>query len=257
MSKIHETSIIGNDVKIADDVEIGPNCMIANNVVIGSGTKLVGNVQIGRNTTIGKNNFFAFSAVVGTDPQDLKYHGEETKLIIGDNNTFREFVTINRSATMDEDTTIGNNNLLMAYVHVAHNCHIENNTILANTVQLAGHITIDDFAIVGGMTAMHQFVKIGKHAFIGGKSAIKKDVPPFTRGEGMPYRVMGLNSVGLQRKGFTNEQISAVKKLYKLFYRSGLNVTDAMLEANKITNLTPEQEEFLNFIKQAERGLSR
>ncbi|MEA1971800.1 MAG: acyl-ACP--UDP-N-acetylglucosamine O-acyltransferase [Candidatus Cloacimonadota bacterium] len=257
MSKIHPTSIISENAIIGKNVEIGPNCLIGNNVKIGSDCKLIGNVQIGRNTTIGKNNYFAFSAVIGTDPQDLKYHGEETNLVIGNNNTFREFVTINRSATMDEETTIGNNNLLMAYVHVAHNCHIKNNTILANTVQLAGHITIDDFAIIGGMTAMHQFVKIGKHAFIGGKSAIKKDVPPFTRGEGMPYRVKGLNSIGLQRKRFSKEQISSIKDVYKLFYQSGINFSEALIKAQKISTPTFEQQEFIQFVKQAERGLSR
>lgn len=257
MQKIHPTAIIAQDVEIGKNVEIGPNCLIANNVKIGDGTKLVGNVQIGRNTFIGKNNLIAFSAVVGTDPQDLKYHGEETKLIIGDNNTIREFATINRSATMDEDTTIGNNNLLMAYVHVAHNCHIKNNTILANTVQLAGHITVDDFAIIGGMSAFHQFVQIGKYAFVGGKSAVKKDVPPFTRGEGMPYRVIGLNSVGLQRKGFSQTDISAIKQIYKLFYKSGLNFSQAIAQAEKMESMTKYQKEFFNFAKRADRGLSR
>lgn len=158
---------------------------------------------------------------------------------------------------MDEDTTIGNNCLLMAYVHIAHNCHVGSNCIIANAVNFAGHIHIGDFVTIGGMTAIHQFVKIGKYAFVGGKSGVKKDVPPYTRGEGMPYRVIGLNSVGLQRKGFTHEQIHGIKDIYKVFYQSGFNTSQALKELNNWTHLTDEQKTFLQFVKESDRGLNR
>jgi len=145
----------------------------------------------------------------------------------------------------------------MAYVHVAHNCHIGNNIILANSVQLAGHIIIEDEAAIGGTTAVHQFVRIGRYAFVGGASGVKKDIPPFTRGEGMPYRAIGLNSVGLQRKGFTNEQIASIKDIYKIFYQTGLNTTQAINTAKNLSDLTPEQNEFIEFVEGAERGICR
>ncbi len=257
MTKIHPTAIVHEDSKIGNNVTIGAFCIIGQHVTIGDGCTLHSNVLIEGRTTIGENNTFYHSAVVGSQPQDLKYSGEPTKLVIGDNNSIREFTTINLSATMDEDTVIGNNNLLMAYVHVAHNCQIGNNIILANACMLAGHIHINDFASIGGMVAIHQFVHIGGYTFVGGKSGIKKDVPPFTRGEGFPYRVKGLNSVGLQRKGFSIEAINSLKQVYKLFYRSELNVTQAMTQAEAIIDLTDEQKVFLDFIRKSPRGISR
>ena len=157
---------------------------------------------------------------------------------------------------MDEATKIGDNCLFMAYSHVAHNCILGNNLIIANAVQFAGHIHVDDFVTIGGMTALHQFVKIGEYAFVGGKSGVKKDIPPYTRGEGFPYKVMGLNSVGLQRKGFSNESIAAIKRIYKLFYNSGKNVSQAIEEADKL-ELTPKQKIFVEFIMTSERGLNK
>ena len=253
---IHPTSIIDDSVILGNDNHIGPWCIIGEDVVLGNNNTLMSNVLIHKHTRIGNNNIFHHGATAGTNPQDLKYNGEITFLNIADNNTFREYVTLNRSATTDEDSSIGSNCLLMAYVHLAHNCHIGNNVILANAVNLAGHITIDDYAIIGGMVAVHQFVKIGKYAFIGGKSGVKKDVPPYTRGEGFPYQIRGLNSVGLLRKGFSQEQIKAIKTVYRFFYRSDLNTSQAIQEANKISNPTPEQQEFINFIIEAERGIS-
>lgn len=256
-NNIHPTAIIDNSVVMGDNNQIGPWCIIGKNVKLGNDNVLDSNVLIAKHTTIGNGNHFFHCASVGTDPQDLKYNGEVTFLNIADNNTFREFVTVNRSATTNEDSSVGSNCLLMAYVHLAHNCHLGNNVILANAVNLAGHITIDDFASVGGMVAIHQFVKIGKYCFVGGKSGIKKDVPPFTRGEGFPYQAHGLNSVGLQRKGFTPEQIRAIKEIYKIFYRSNLNTTQAMKVVDKITDFTPEQQMFVDFVKQSERGICK
>ncbi len=255
---VHPTAIVHPNAKIGNDVKIGPYCMIGENVVLGDGCELVSNVVIDGHTTIGKNNRFFHSAVIGTEPQDLKFkQSDPTRLIIGDNNTFREFTTINKSATLEEPVTIDNGCLLMAYVHVAHNCHIGSNVIIANAVNLAGHITIQDFVTVGGMTAVHQFVQIGAYAFVGGKSGVKMDVPPYTRGEDMPYRLSGLNTVGLQRKGFTTEQINAIKDVYDLFFRTGLNRGDALEKALEIENPTPEQKLFIEFAQNSNRGLCR
>ncbi|MCF7858965.1 MAG: acyl-ACP--UDP-N-acetylglucosamine O-acyltransferase [Candidatus Cloacimonetes bacterium] len=257
MIKIHPTAIVDPKAIIGENCSIGPYCIIRENVVLGDRNELVSNVLIDGHTTIGNGNKFFHSAVIGTDSQDLKYNGEPTQLIIGNGNTFREFCTVNKSATMDEPTRLGDNSLLMAYSHIAHNCILGNNLIIANAVNLAGHIHIHDNVIIGGMVALHQFVKVGTYAFIGGKSGIKKDIPPYTRGEGFPYKVMGLNSVGLKRRGFSSEAINSIKDIYKLFYRSGLNTSQAMEKALLIPNLTKEQNVFLDFVKKSERGISK
>ncbi|HQQ68651.1 MAG TPA: acyl-[acyl-carrier-protein]--UDP-N-acetylglucosamine O-acyltransferase, partial [Candidatus Cloacimonadota bacterium] len=173
----------------------------------------------------------------------------------GSNNTIREYCTINRSNQMEEDTVVGNNNLLMEYVHIAHNCQIGNNCVIANVVQLAGHVHVHDFATIGGLTAVHQFVHIGTQAFVGGASAVKKDIVPFSRGQGNPYQTVGLNSVGLMRKGFSNEDIAAIKVIYNLFYRDKLNTTQALQKAESM-ELTPLQKVFVEFVKSADRGIS-
>jgi len=257
MTKIHPTAIVSSKAVIGDNCVIGPFCIVHDNVKMGDNNELVSSVIIDGHTTIGDGNKFFHSAVIGTDCQDLKYHGEPTQLIIGNNNTFREFCTVNKSATMDEPTQIGDNGLFMAYSHVAHNCILGNNLIIANAVNFAGHIHIHDNVIIGGMVALHQFVKVGIYAFIGGKSGIKKDIPPYTRGEGFPYKVMGLNSVGLQRRGFSSETIKSIKDIYKLFYRSGLNTKQAMEKALAIPDLTKEQKIFLDFIKNCDRGITK
>jgi len=256
MNKIDPTAKIAKSAELGDNNTIGAFCLIGENVKLGNNNVLLSNVIIEGDTTIGDSNKFYHGAIIGSNPQDLKFQGEPTKLLIGSHNTIREFATINKSATMDEPTQIGDNCLLMAYSHVAHNCILGNNLIIANSVQLAGHIHIHDFVTIGGMTAVHQFVKLGKYAFVGGKSGVKKDVPPYTRGEGFPYKVMGLNSVGLQRKGFSREQITEIKNIYRLFYGSGKNVSQAMAVAEKM-QLSPEQKIFLDFIKISERGLNR
>ncbi len=257
MIKIHPTAIVDPKAVIGKNCVIGPFCIVYENVIMGDNNELVSSVIIDGHTTIGDGNIFFHSAVIGTDCQDLKYKGEPTKLIIGNNNTFREFCTINKSATMDEPTQIGSNSLFMAYSHVAHNCILGNNLIIANAVNFAGHIQVHDNVIIGGMVALHQFVKVGAYAFIGGKSGIKKDIPPYTRGEGSPYNVRGLNSVGLQRRGFSNESIKSIKDVYKLFYKSELNTSQAMEKALEIQNLTQEQKVFLDFVKNSDRGITK
>ncbi len=257
MSEIHKTAIVDPKATIGENCKIGPYCIISKDVKLGSNNNLTSNVVIDGNTTIGNGNNFFHSSVIGTDSQDLKYKGDPTKLIIGNNNTFREFCTVNKSATMDEPTQIGNNCLLMAYTHVAHNCILGNHIIMANAVNLAGHIHIHDNVIIGGMVAMHQFVKIGTFSFIGGKSGVKKDVPPYVRGEGFPFVTAGLNTVGLRRSGFSKSQIKSIKDIYKLFYHSGLNVTDAFKKAKKLDNISKEQQVFMNFVQDSDRGICK
>ncbi|MDY0152445.1 MAG: acyl-ACP--UDP-N-acetylglucosamine O-acyltransferase [Candidatus Cloacimonas sp.] len=256
MSQIHPTAVIQDGAQIGENCIIGAYCNIGSNVVLGSNNHLISNVIIDGHTTIGDGNKISPYAVLGTDPQDLKFGGEPTRLRIGKNNTIREFVTINRSNQMEEDTVIGNNNLLMEYVHIAHNCQIGSFCVIANVVQFAGHVHVHDNATIGGITAVHQFVHIGAHAFVGGASAVKKDIVPFSRGQGNPYKTVGLNSVGLMRKGFSNETIGGIKEIYNLFYRRGLNTTQALAKASDITDLSPEQQIFIDFVIHAERGIS-
>ncbi len=255
MSKIHPSAIIKEGAIIGAGCEIGPYCVIGENVVLGSGNILHNNVIVDGHTTIGDNNKIFSFAVLGTDPQDLKFSGEITRLRIGSNNTIREFCTINRSNQAEEDTVVGDNNLLMEYVHIAHNCQIGNNCIIANVVQLAGHVHVHDFATIGGVTAVHQFVHIGTQAFVGGASAVKKDIVPFSRGQGNPYQTVGLNSVGLMRKGFSNEDIAGIKAVYNLFYREKLNTTQALAKAESM-ELSPLQKVFVDFVRTADRGIS-
>ncbi len=255
MNIIHPTAVVDPKAILGNNCKIGPYCIIEKDVVLGNDNVLHSNVLLAGNTKIGRGNSFFHSAVVGTDCQDLKYKGEPTELIIGDNNVFREFCTINRSATMDEPTSIGSNCLFMAYSHVAHNCRLGNNIIMANAVNLAGHVHIQDFVTIGGMSAVSQFTTIGAYAFVGGKAGISKDVPPFTRGGGYPYTVVGINSVGLQRRGFSNKAILAIKEVFKIFYRSDLNVSQALEKAHSLQNLTAEQKILIDFVKNSERGI--
>ncbi len=256
MTEIHPTAIIDPSAVIGQDCQIGPYCQIGPNVVLGEGNLLSSNIIIGKNTTLGSDNRISPYAVLGTDPQDLKFSGEETCLTIGSHNTIREFATINRSNQAAEATVVGDHNLIMEYAHVAHNCQIGSHVIIANAVNMAGHVHIQDWVTIGGVVGIHQFVKIGTQAFVGGMSAIKKDIAPYTRGQGNPYKTVGLNSVGLMRKGFTSEAIAGIKRVYKLFYESKLNTTQALQAASELGELSPEQKVFLEFVRSCERGLS-
>lgn len=256
MTRIHPTAIVDPNAVIGEDCVIGPYCIIGPNVVMGKSNHLIAHVVIDGDTHIGDENRIFSHAVLGTDPQDLKYSGEPTRLRIGSRNVIREFATINRANIMEEDTVVGDDNLLMEYVHVAHNCQVGSHCIIANTVQMAGHIVVHDWATIGGATAIHQFVHIGTHAFVGGASAVKKDIAPYTRGQGNPYKTVGLNSVGLTRKGFTSATVEAIKEMYNLFYRSGLNTSQAIAKADAMEGLIPEQKTFLEFVRNAHRGLS-
>jgi len=258
MTDIHPTAIVHKKANLADNVKVGPYAIIGEFVSIGDYTEVMAHAIIEGRTTIGSMNKIFPAASIGLPCQDLKYNGEPTKLVIGNNNQIREFATIHLSATLDEDTVVGSNNLLMAYSHIAHNCQIGSNVILANAVNLAGHVHIHDFVTIGGMTAVHQFVEIGKYAFVGGASGIGKDVPPFTRGQGSPkYKVIGINTIGLARKGFTEDQIESIIHIYKIFYQKSFNVTQAIEHIEKQKNLTEEQLLFFNFCKNSKRGITK
>jgi UDP-N-acetylglucosamine acyltransferase len=207
---------------------------------------------------IGKNCRIFPGSVISAPPQDLKYKGEPTTVTIGDNTVIRECVTLNRGTALDKNTTaIGQNCLLMAYVHVAHDCLIGNSVIVANAVQLAGHIDVQDYAFVGGVSAVHQFVKIGAHAMVSGGSLVRKDVPPFTKAAREPLGYSGINSIGLRRRGFSSEKINEIQEIYRIIYLSGLNNTMALNEIELKMTPSKERDEILNFIRNSERGIMR
>jgi UDP-N-acetylglucosamine acyltransferase len=243
--------------KIASNVVIEPFSTIHKNVEIEEGTWIGSNVTIMEGARIGKNCRIFPGAVISAIPQDLKFKGEDTTAVIGDNTVIRECVTVNRGTNDKYTTIVGKNCLIMAYVHVAHDCVIGNNCILANAVQLAGHVTIDDYAIVGGSSAVHQFVKIGTHAMISGGSLVRKDVPPFTKAAREPLSYCGINSVGLRRRGFSNERINEIQEIYRTIYLKGLNNTVALdfVEINFPSN--KEKDEILNFIRKSDRGIMK
>ena len=258
VERIHPTAVIDPGAKLADDVRVGAFSIVGAGVEIGAGTEVGSHVTIQGPTTIGRDNrIFQFNSI-GAAPQDKKYAGEPTRLVIGDRNTIREFCTFNRGTSQDRgETTIGNDNWVMAYVHVAHDCILGNGTILANVTTLAGHVHVGDFAILGGFTKVHQFCRIGAHAFSGMDSGLNQDLPPYVTCSGMPARPIGINSEGLRRRGFTVAQIRNVKRAYKLVYRSGLRLEEARRELEALARGNPEVTPFLEFISSSERGIIR
>ncbi len=261
MSLIHPTAIIDPTAKIGSDVEIGAYSIIGANVEIGDETWIGPHVVIKGPTTIGKQNkIYQFSSI-GEDPQDKKYAGEPTRLEIGDRNLIREFCTFNRGTAQDRGTTsVGNDNWIMAYVHLAHDCIIGNNTILANNAGLAGHVHVGDFTILGGYTVVHQFCSFGKHSITAMGSVVFKDVPPYLTVSGYPAKPYGLNSEGLKRRGFTSDAMKGLKKAYKILYRSGLTLRDAQAQLAELAEEIPEVAEFCSFLEQNEekgRGIVR
>ena len=255
---IHKTALIDGKAELDSGVEVGPYSIIGPNVKIGKNTKIGPHVVIDRWTQIGEGcNILQFSSI-GAAPQDLKYLGEESWVIIGNNNTLREFVTINRGTSQSGGKTIiGNNNFFMAYCHVAHDCRIGNHVILANAATLAGHIQIEDHAIVGGLVGVHQFVRLGCHSIIGGGSGVNKDIPPYTMANGQRAKLYGLNSVGLKRHNFSEDVLRNLKKAYRLILRSNHTLEKALeLAKDEISN-SPEVDHFIDFIKNSERGITR
>jgi len=255
---IHQTAIIDATAKIADDVEIGPYSIIGANVEIDSGTWIGPHVVINGPTKIGKNNKIFQFASVGEEPQDLKFGGEQSTLEIGDNNTIRENVTISRgTADGGNITRIGNDNLLMAYVHIAHDCIIGSNIVLANSASCAGHVEVGDHAILGGFTLVHQFSKIGAHCFTSMGSIINQDVPPYVVVASSYGKAGGINKVGLKRRGYSDEVIRAIVNAYKITIRAKKPRDEAMNEAAELINKYPEVKVMTDFIMQSERGIVR
>ncbi len=254
---IHPTAVVHPNAGLGEGVRIGPYSIIGEHVTLGNGCVVGSNVLIEGRTKIGEDNHFFHGASIGTVPQDLKYNGDVTFVEIGDRNVFREFVTVNSATCKGEKTVIGSGCLLMAYVHVAHNCVLGNEVILANSVNLAGHVFIDDYAIIGGVTPVHQFVRIGKYAFIGGGSRIERDIPPFIKVAGNPPRVFGINGVGLERRGFSPDKCSMIKRMFKVVYRSNLNVSQSLQRLKDGEFEDPERRIFVEFLEASERGITK
>jgi len=245
------------EAKIAENVVIEPFAMIHKNVEIGEGTWIGSHVTIMEGARIGKNCKIFPGAVISGVPQDLKFRGEETTAVIGDNTVIREYVTVSRGTTDKHTTLVGKNCLIMAYAHIAHDCVLGDNIILANAVQLAGHVQVDDFAIVGGGTVVHQFVRIGSHVIIAGGSAIGKDVPPFSKAARDPLRYCGVNSIGLRRRGFNNDQINSIQDIYRVLYVKGYNTSKAVEILEIEFSPSKELDEILNFIRSSDRGIMK
>lgn len=255
----HPTAIVSPKAKIEENVRIGPYCIVNDDVYISEGTELIANVYLDNGTQIGKNCLLFPGAVIATKPQDLKYDNSATKAIIGDNNEIREFVTIHRGTQHTGATIVGNNNLIMAYCHIAHDCRVGNNNILANVVQLAGHVHIEDWVVIGGVVKIHQFCRIGAHAMIGGDVKVVKDIPPFTLVGENPPKVSGINKIGLKRRGFPEEVIKEIDNFYRLIFHSGLNNSDGIrkyLETHP-NGILPEIQHCIEFIQTSERGVYR
>jgi UDP-N-acetylglucosamine acyltransferase len=250
-------SHIDPEAKIGKEVTISPFSFIDKNVEIGEGTWIGPNVTIFSGARIGKNCRIFPGAVISAIPQDLKFNGEDTTTEIGDNTTIRECVTINRGTTDKMKTAVGNNCLLMAYVHVAHDCILGNNIIIANSVNLAGHVTVEDWVILEGLAAVQQFVTIGAHAFITGGSLVRKNVPPFTKAAREPLQYVGINSVGLRRRGFSNESVLEIEDIYRTLYVKGHNVTNALAIIEQEAPNSKEKEQILTFIRESKDGIMR
>ncbi|MAR15234.1 MAG: acyl-[acyl-carrier-protein]--UDP-N-acetylglucosamine O-acyltransferase [Candidatus Marinimicrobia bacterium] len=248
-------SVISKKAQIGKNVSIGPYCIIEDNVIIGDNTIIDSHTIIKEYTEVGENCNIFSHCVIGGVPQDKKYSGEKSKLVIGNNNTIREFCTLNRGTEESGITKIGNNCLFMAYVHVAHDCHLKNDIILANGVQLGGHVTIDNYGIIGGMTPVHQFCKIGMHSFIGGGLRVVQDVPPYIIANGEPLKFSGINILGLRRRKFSSTQRENIKKAYKLIYNSNYNISQATEKIQNTFNIDDSIKDILDFIKSSSRGL--
>lgn len=247
-------SYVHPDAKIADNVVIEPFVSIDKDVIIGRGTWIGSNVTIMSGARIGENCKIFPGAVISAVPQDLKFNGEKTTVEIGNNTTIRECVTINRGTVAKMKTVVGNNTLLMAYVHIAHDVVVGNNVILANSVQVAGEVVIDDWAIVGGVSAIHQFVHIGTHTMLSGGSFVGKDVPPFVKAGRMPVSYVGVNSIGLRRRGFTNEKINEIQEVYRFLYQKGLNNKKAIERIEAEMPASKERDEIILFFNSSQRG---
>lgn len=258
MARIHPTALVAAGAQLSDDVEIGPYAIIGETVTIGAGTVVGAHVVIEGVTTIGERNRFHSGAAIGCEPQDKKYHGEPTRLVIGNGNTFFQHVTVATGTSQDQGITrVGDDNWIMAYAHIAHDCIVGSHIILANGATLAGHVEVGDHVILGGLSAVHQFSVIGAHAMAGGGAMINQDLPPFVMCEGNRAVQRGLNSEGMKRRGFTPEQISAVKQAYKLLYRQGLAYEEACARIREMAQAEPVLNIYTDFFARSRRGIVR
>lgn len=255
MTKVHPTAIVSDDAQLARGVEIGPFAIVGPGCEIGEGCVLAARATLERNVKLGRKARVGIGAVLGGDPQDLKFQGEETTVEIGEGTVIREYSTINRGTSESFKTTVGRNCFIMSYVHLAHDCHLGDGVILANGVQLAGHVRIEDGAIISGLSAVHQFVRIGRHSFIGGCSRVSKDIPPFLKAVGNPVKLYGLNTVGLQRAGFDEATLRELKRAYRLFFNSDLNITQALERAEQDLEQRDEVQELMRFLEASGRGV--
>ncbi len=252
---VHSTALIDPTAELGRGVAVGPYCIIGPNVVVAAGCRLGPRVTLTRNVRLGERVSVGDGSILGGDPQDLKYAGEETWVEIGEDTIIREYTTINRGTTATFKTTVGARCFIMTYVHLAHDCQVGDDVVIANATQCAGHVTIHDRAVLSGLNAVHQFVTIGTYAFVGGGSRVNQDIPPYVKAVGNPMELYGLNSIGLQRAGFPGETVAALKRAYRLFFNSDLNLSQAMERAR--TELPPfaEVERFLAFVESSERGV--
>ena len=253
--RIHSTAIVHPDAQLADDVEVGPWAYIGPHCSVGAGSVIHMRATLEEHVHLAARVSVGVGSVLGGLPQDLKFKGEVTTVEVGEGTTIREYTTINRGTSESFKTTVGKGAFLMSYVHLAHDCHIGDGVIISNGTQLAGHVRIDDRAIISGLCAVHQFVKIGRHAFVGGMSRVAKDIPPFVKAVGNPVKLYGLNSVGLQRSGFSDVTVSELKKAYRLFFRSDINISQAMERAAADLQPFPEVQAFIAFVEASDRGI--
>ena len=258
MAQIHASAVVHPGARLAADVEVGPFCVIGEHVEVGAGTRFGPHCVIDGHTTIGSNNVFHGSSHIGCAPQDKKYAGEPTRLVIGNDNTVFQFVTMSTGTAQDEGlTAMGDDNWIMAYVHLAHDCRLGSHIILANNTTLAGHVYLGDHVFLGGFTTVHQFCKIGMHAMTAFTAAVTQDVPPFVTAAGNRAAPAGINSEGLRRRGFSSEQITEIKRAYKTLYREGLSYEDAVAKITERATACPELQPFVDFFPTATRGLIR
>jgi UDP-N-acetylglucosamine acyltransferase len=253
---VHPSAIVDPQAELGQGVIVGPWALVGPGVRVGDGTEVGPRVFIEKNTVVGEDCRIHNGAVLGTDPQDLKFQGEETVLEVGDRTVIREFATLNRGTSATGRSAVGSDCLIMAYAHVAHDCELGNHVILANSVNMAGHVILEDWVTVGGITPIHQFVRIGAHAFVGGGSRISQDVPPYCRAAGNPPSLFGLNSVGLERRGFSAEVRAGLKRAYRILFQSKLTLSKAVAQAEAEVVGIPEVGHLLAFIKASDRGIT-
>lgn len=254
---IHPTAVVSPSAELGADVEIGPYAYVGEDCVVGDGCVLANRSTLERNVRLGREVRIGIGSVIGGDPQDLKFQGEQTAVEIGDRTVVREYATINRGTAESMSTTVGSDCFIMTYVHLAHDCHLGNGVIISNATQLAGHVTVEDHAIISGLVAVHQFVNIGAYSFVGGCSRVPQDVPPYLKAVGNPIKLYGLNSVGLQRNNFPPDVIRELKRAYRLFFRSDLKVSQAMERAHQELEMSSEVRHFLAFLENSARGVVR